>query len=78
MLDMWSKEFLINASTLSLLIGIMTCFLDGPLVVIWILGFGLDDPLMILLTWSIFSAFRVGKVFLILRTSAVLTVFFEA
>ena len=66
-----------NISMFSLLIGIITCFLNSPLVVIWILGFGLDDPLMILLTWSIFSAFRVGNVFLILKTSAVLTIFFE-
>ena len=77
MLNIWSEEFLVNVLMLSLLIRIMTCFLDGSLVVIWILGFGLDDPLTILLTWSIFSAFRVGKVFLILRTLAVLTVFFK-
>ena len=67
-----------NNSTFSLLIGMITCFLDGPLVVIWILGFGLDNPLTMLLIWSIFSTLRVGNVFLILRTSAVLTVGFEA
>ena len=78
MLDTWKDEFLMNNSTFSLLIGMITCFLDGPLVVIWILGFGLDNPLTMLLIWSIFSTLRVGTVFLSLRTSAVLTVGFVA
>ena len=56
----------------SLLIGIMTCFLNGPLVVICILGFGLATFLTMLFIWSIFSALRAGNALLILRTSLVL------
>ena len=54
------------------LIGIITCFLDGPLVVILIRGFGSFWPLTMLLTWLIFLALRDGKVSLILSTSDVL------
>ena len=56
----------------SLLIGMITCFLEGLLVIVWILGLGFEIPLTMLLTWSIFFALRAGKVSLILRTSDVL------
>ena len=56
----------------SLLIRVMTCFLDGSLVVICILGFGLATPLTMLFIWLIFSALRAGNALLILRTSLVL------
>ena len=47
-------------------------FLDRPLVVILIRGFDLFCLCTILLTWSIFFAFKAGKVFLIFKTSDVL------
>ena len=50
----------------------MTCFLDGPLVVICILGFGLVTPLTMLFIWLIFSALRAENALLILRTSLML------
>ena len=50
MLATCTEEFFIKDETLSLLIGMITCFLDGPLVVIWIWGFTLFCPLTILLT----------------------------
>ena len=56
----------------SLLIRVMTCFLDGPLVVICILGFGLATSLTMLFIWLIFSALRARNALLILRTSLVL------
>ena len=56
----------------SLLIGMITYFLEGPLVVVWILGLDFKIPLTILLTWLIFFALKAGKVSLILRTSDVL------
>jgi len=62
----------------SLLIGIITCFLDGPLVVILAHGFGLGWPLTMLFTWSIFLALRDGKVSFILNTSDVLIDSLEA
>ena len=68
----WRDEFFIKESMFSLLIGIMTCFLDGPLVVICILDFSLVTPLTMLFIWLIFSALRAGNALLILRTSLVL------
>ena len=56
---------------LSPLMGIMTCFLERPLVVIWMRSFGLGLPLMILFTWSIFFALKARKASLIFRTSEV-------
>ena len=64
----WKDEFFIKESMFSLLIGIMTCFLDGPLIVICILGFGLATPLTMLFIWSIFSVLRAGNALLILKT----------
>ena len=61
-----------KALIFSLLIGMITCFLEGPLVIIWILSLGLESPLTMLLIWSIFFALRAGKASLILRTSNML------
>jgi len=62
-----------NEEMLSLLIGMMICFLDRPLVVILMRGFGLLCPLTMLFTWSILLAFRDGNASLIFKTSDVLT-----
>ena len=59
---------------LSLLMGTITCFLDGPFVVILICGLGLGLSLIMLLTLSICLAFKAGKDSLILSTSEVLAV----
>ena len=64
--------------TFSPLIGIITCFLDDPFVVILMCSLGLLELLTILLTWSIFWALRDGNVFLIFKTSDVLIEVFEA
>ena len=74
----WNAEFLMNELLLSLLMGTTTCFLDGPFVVIWIWGLGFGLPLMMLLTRSIWLAFRAGKDSLILSTSEVLVVCLKA
>ena len=63
---------------LLLLIGTITCFLDGPFVVIWIRGLGLGLPLTMLLTLSIYLVFKVGKDSLILSMSEVLAICLEA
>ena len=47
----------------------MTCFRDGPLVVMLILGFGFSLPLMIFWTISIFLFWRLGKASLIFNVS---------
>ena len=78
MLAMFKEEFFIKDEMLSLLIGMMICFLDGPLVVILIHGFGLLCPLTMLFTWSIFLAFKAGNVSLIFKTSEVLVEVLEA
>jgi len=62
-----------NEEMLSLLIGMMICFLDGSLVVILMRGFGLFCPLTMLFTWSTLLAFRDGNASLIFKTSDVLT-----
>ena len=74
----WNAEFLMNELLLSLLMEMIICFLDGPFVVIWICGLGFGLPLMMLLTCSIWLAFKAGKDSLILSTSEVLTVCLEA
>ena len=61
-----------NLLMLLLLIGIMTCFLDRLLVVIWICSLGLEELEMILWIWLTFWVFNVGKVSLILMTFIVL------
>ena len=72
MLATCRDEFCMKALMFFLLIGMITYFLEGPLVVIWILSLGFEIPLTMLLTWSIFFALRARKVSLILRTSDVL------
>jgi len=74
----FEEAFFMNEEMLSLLIRMMICFLDGPLVVILIRGFGLSCPLTMLFTWSILLALRDGNVSLIFKTSDVLTEFLEA
>ena len=78
MLTTWVAEFFMKLLLFLLLIGIITCFLEGPLVVIWIRGLGFRFPLTILLIWSIFSALRVRSISLILSTSDMFTVGFDA
>ena len=68
----WSELFFMNLLMLLLLIEIMTCFLDGPLVVIWICSLGLEELETILWIWLTFWVFNVGKMSLILMTSVVL------
>ena len=67
-----------NKLLLSMLMGTITCFLEGPFVVIWIQGLGFGLPLTMLLTRSIWFAFKAGKDSLILSILEVLGVCFEA
>jgi len=50
MLATLREEFFMKEDVLLLLIGMMMCFLDGPLVVILICGFGLLCLWMMLFT----------------------------
>ena len=61
-----------NLILLLLLIGVITCFLNGPFVVIWIQGFAFGILLMMLLIWLIFFVLMEGNASLILITSEVL------
>ena len=72
MLVMWRELFFINLVILLLFIGMIICFLDGSLVVIWIYGLAFGLPLTILWIWLIFLASRAGKFSLILITSDML------
>jgi len=72
MLATLREEFFMKEEMFLLLIGMMMCFLDGPLVVILIHGFGLFCPWTMLFTWLIFLAFKAGNVSLIFKTSEVL------
>ena len=63
---------------LSLLIGMITCFLDSPLVVVLMCGFGRFWPWTMLFTWSILLAFKAGNVSLIFKTSDMLVEVLEA
>ena len=72
------EEFFMNFILLLLLIVIITCFLDGPFIVIWICDFGFEVPLTILLIWSIFFAPIDRNISLILITSDVLIFCFKA
>ena len=65
-------------AVLSLLIGMIICFLDGPLVVILMWGFGLFCPWAMLFIWSIFVAFKVGNESLIFKTLDMLIDILEA
>ena len=66
MLAIWSELFSMNFFMLLLLIGIITCFWEGPLVVIWMRGLGLGVLLMI------FWVLRAENVSLILMISLTL------
>ena len=72
------EEFFMNLILLSLLMGIITCFLEGPFIVIWIQGFILGVPLTMLLIWSIFFVLMEGNTSLILITSDMLVFCFKA
>ena len=67
-----------NLALLSLPIGMMTCFLEGLFMVIWIQGLVLEVSLMMLLIWSIFFALMKGNASLILITSDMLIFCFKA
>ena len=74
----WMAKFFINLTLLSLLIGKITCLHEGPLVVILMWCLGLEVPLTISLIWLIFFAPMDGNIFLILITSKVLVLCFNA
>ena len=74
----WIKEFFMNLLMLTFAIGMITYFLEGPLVVIWIWGLGFKDPLMMLLIWSISLAPANRNVSLILIIFAILILYLEA
>ena len=61
-----------------LLIEMITCFLDSPLVIIWIRGLALELLLTMFWIWLIFFVLRAGKVSLILMTSDMLVLCLEA
>jgi len=71
-LETWADEFFRKAAELSLLMGTVICFLDEPFIVIWMYGLGLGFPFTMLLTLSIWLAFKAGKDSLIFSTSDVL------
>ena len=72
----WKLACFMITSTLFLFIGTMTCFHDGPLVVILNLGLAMFDLWMILFISSIFLGDRVGNKSLMWMTSS--TLIFEA
>ena len=71
MLATFVDEFFMKDETFSVLMGMMTCFLEELFVVILIRGLGLFCPLMILFTWSIFFALRERNASLIFKMSDV-------
>jgi len=77
-LAIWRELFFINFVIFLLLIGMIICFLDSPLVIIWIHGLVLWLPLTMFWIWLIFFALRAGKASLILMTSDVLVLCLEA
>ena len=66
-LAMCSLEDSINLILFLLLIGMITCFLDGLFVVIFTLGFGFPTSLMILWILLIFLTCNLENIFLIFR-----------
>ena len=69
-------EFLMNFFAITLFIGMITCFLERPLVVMLIFGLTLSfEPLITLCIFSIFLLGRLGNIFLILSIS--LAMFFR-
>ena len=73
MLATFVDKFFMKDDVFSALMGMMTCFLEGPFVVILIRGLGLLYPLKILFTWSTFFALREGNTSLIFKTSDMFT-----
>ena len=71
-LEMWADKFFRKAAELSLLMGTIICFLDGPFIVIWMHGLGLEFSFTMLLTLSIWLAFKAGKDSLIFSISDIL------
>ena len=78
MLATLREEFFMKDDVLSLLIGMIMYFLDSPLVVILMRGFGLFCPWTMLFTWLIFLAFKVENISLIFKMSDVLVEVLEA
>ena len=72
MLVTWRELFFMNFVIFLLLIEIIVCFLDSPLVIIWIYGLVLWLPLTMFWIWSIFFTLRARKASLILMTSDML------
>ena len=68
----WKELFFMNFELFLLLIGVIICFLDRSLVIIWIWDFTLELLLIILSIWSILFAPRDGRASLILMISEVL------
>jgi len=66
----WELSFM-KLAVLFLFIGMITCFLDGPLVIIWMQGLGLSPPLITFCIWLIFFASRAGNTSFILITSSI-------
>ena len=77
MLVMCNEEFFMKLEMLSLPMEMITCFLEGLFVVIWMRGLGLGLSLTMLLIWSIFFALIEGNASLILMTSDVLMFCFD-
>ena len=78
MLVTWALLSLIKLFLFTLFIGMIICFLDGPLVVMLIWGLGLLLLLIIYWILLILLALRVGKASLILRMLSVLLLPLEA
>ena len=67
---MCELEFLMNSFAISLFIEMITCFLEGPLVVMLIFSLTLSfESLMTFCIFSIFLLERLGNVSLILSVS---------
>ena len=78
MLDTCTKKFFMKLEMLLLPMGMMTYFLEGPFVVIWMQGLGLGLSLTMLLIWLIFLALMERNASLILMTLDVLMFCFDA
>jgi len=77
-LAIWRELFFMNLVVFLLLIRMIICFLDSPLVIIWICSLALGLPLTMFWIWSIFFVLRTEKASLILMTSDVLVPCLEA
>ena len=70
-LNIWWLLFFMNFIILSPFIRTIICFLNRPLVIIWMWGLDLGPSLIIFWTWSILLASKNRKAFFILMTSSV-------